>query len=621
MRSRGQVFFVIAAFMLLTIAAPGTLLAADIQLIVNNATNAACSSPSCFTTIQAAIEYASPLFTDNTGTTYSILVEPGTYSEAITLASGVTTIKGRETARTILIGSGSSAAVTINNKSATVESIRNFSFKNTSAGIMVTGYPSNINITNNVFYNTSGTAVTIQNSPSTNVINNTFDLNGTAVVRDSTSNQITNNIFFNKKTANISQGALTVQDTITYNYFSPLVTGDIIGLNSFPNQTITGTDPLFVDITDASRLDFHLQTLSPCRGNGATGQCTNPVPPCTDIGAYGGPNTDTIPMQLFNVIAVPLTTTSISLAWNANLSYEVTGYRINYGTAPGVYDGTGAAEGASPINVSTITATTLSGLTTTVPTPANPLLNKPTALNESLILSWNAVPGATKYRVYYGTSSPPNTTVDVGNATTYKLSGLTNGQTYFVAVSAIAEPIYYIAITAFDSTGQTRTAAIIPGINHESAYSQEVSASFGSAAESGLSNIESDFPEALVAYPNLQNSHRGCFIATAAYGSYSAPEVQALRAFRDRYLLTNSAGSAFVRWYYEHGPVAAAYLEAHPGYKHMVRTALMPAVGLALFMTGTSMFIKAVVALLLLIIALMLANSFFRKRLSGSGGA
>jgi ABC-type dipeptide/oligopeptide/nickel transport system permease component len=118
----------------------------------------------------------------------------------------------------------------------------------------------------------------------------------------------------------------------------------------------------------------------------------------------------------------------------------------------------------------------------------------------------------------------------------------------------------------------------------------------------------------------LQNSRRGCFIATAAYGYYSAPEVQALREFRDQYLLTNRAGSAFVRWYYEYGPVAAAYLDAHPGYKPVVRTALMPAVGLALFMTGTSFFIKAVVGVLMLIIALMIANTFFRKRLSGSGG-
>ena len=619
MKSRRQVLFLIAAFILFAIAGPGTLLASDTQIIVNNATGAACSNtatPACYRSIQEAIDFANNVITANTPTnlTYSILVEPGTYSETIVLKAGVSIVQGRETARTILTRGGSAPVITASNLSTAV-SIRNFSIINAATGITVSSSPSVVSIANNVFYNTSGTAVTIQGSASTNIINNTFYRNGTAIVRDAVSDQITNNIFSNN-TVNISGAAFPAdQSNITYNDFNPAPgEGVITDTHSIPNQTIANPDPLFADISDVSRLDFHLKTGSPCIGNGDPNQG---MP--HDIGAYGGTNADTIPMQVSNVIATP-STTSISLAWNANLSYEITGYRVYYGNAPGVYNGTGASEGASPINVSTLTAAALSGLTTTVPTPANPHLNKPTALNESLILSWDAVPGATRYRVYYGTTSPPNTPVDVGNATTYKLSGLTNGQTYFVAVSAIAEPIYYIAITAFDSTGQTRTADIVPGINHESAYSQEVSASFGSATESGLSNIESDYPEAIVPYPNLQNSRHGCFIATAAYGYYSAPEVQALRAFRDRYLLTNSPGSSFVRWYYEHGPVAAAWLDAHPGYKPVVRAALVPAVGLALFMTGTSLFIKAVVALLMLIIALMLVNSFFRKRLSGSGG-
>ncbi len=622
--SRRQVLFFIVAFILFTIAGQRPLLAAEIQLFVNNAANAACSNtatPACYRSIQEAIDFANNFITANTPTTvtYSILVEPGTYGEAITLKSGVSTIQGRETARTILVGNGSTAAVTANSLSTNAVSFRNFSFMNTSTGIMVSNSTSVINIANNVFFNTSGTAVTIQKSASTNVINNTFDLNGTAVTRDSASNQITNNIFFNKKTANISQSAsLTGQNNITYNYFSPLVTGDIIGSNSFPNQTITSTDPFFVDISNVSNLDFHLQTGSPCIGNGDPSQCINQVPPCTDIGAYGGPNTDTIPTQVSNVIATPLTTTSISLAWNQNLSYDVTGYRVWYGkTSGGPYDASG-----SPMTVTTIAAT-LSGLSTTVPTPAQPKINLPvTVQNESLVVNWDAVAGATGYRVYSdiddGTSSPPTTLKATVNTTSYPLTGLTNNVKYKIAVSAIAQAIYYVAVTAVN-TALTDTST--PGIAHESAYSQEVSVPLGDVQEGVQSDFLVDYPEALVAYPNLQNSRRGCFIATAAYGSYSAPQVQALRAFRDRYLLTNSAGSAFVRWYYEHGPVAAAWLDAHPGYKPVVRAALLPEIGLALFMTDTSLFVKSVITLLLLVIALLIMYSFFRKRLSSSGGA
>lgn len=69
-----------------------------------------------------------------------------------------------------------------------------------------------------------------------------------------------------------------------------------------------------------------------------------------------------------------------------------------------------------------------------------------------------------------------------------------------------------------------------------------------------------------------------CFIATAAYGSYLAEEVQVLRRFRDDHLLTNAAGSAFVRSYYELSPAAADYIKSRPAMKAAVRCLLAPVV-------------------------------------------
>jgi hypothetical protein len=70
----------------------------------------------------------------------------------------------------------------------------------------------------------------------------------------------------------------------------------------------------------------------------------------------------------------------------------------------------------------------------------------------------------------------------------------------------------------------------------------------------------------------------GCFIATAAYGSYMAPDVMVLRHFRDNYLLTNSLGRAFVAWYYRNSPPAAAYIAKHESLRTVTRIALTPIV-------------------------------------------
>jgi hypothetical protein len=68
----------------------------------------------------------------------------------------------------------------------------------------------------------------------------------------------------------------------------------------------------------------------------------------------------------------------------------------------------------------------------------------------------------------------------------------------------------------------------------------------------------------------------GCFIATAAYGSYLHPQVQQLRHFRDDYLLTNAPGRAFVALYYRCSPPLADYIARHPFLRGVTRVALTP---------------------------------------------
>jgi hypothetical protein len=70
----------------------------------------------------------------------------------------------------------------------------------------------------------------------------------------------------------------------------------------------------------------------------------------------------------------------------------------------------------------------------------------------------------------------------------------------------------------------------------------------------------------------------GCFIATAAYGSYLDPHVASLRRFRDEHLLTNAAGKAFVAFYYRTSPPIAATIAKHEPLRLATRLLLTPVI-------------------------------------------
>ena len=76
---------------------------------------------------------------------------------------------------------------------------------------------------------------------------------------------------------------------------------------------------------------------------------------------------------------------------------------------------------------------------------------------------------------------------------------------------------------------------------------------------------------------------RGCFIATAAYGSYLSPEVKGLRVFRDEVLLKTAPGQWLVDTYYDISPPYADYISQHDDLRTAARWALSPLVYLVLY--------------------------------------
>jgi len=109
-----------------------------------------------------------------------------------------------------------------------------------------------------------------------------------------------------------------------------------------------------------------------------------------------------------------------------------------------------------------------------------------------------------------------------------------------------------------------------------------------------------------------------CFIATAAYGTAMAQEIQVLREFRDGYLLTNSLGQSLVDLYYRISPPIAQFITEHPSLKPIVRVGLVPAVAISTAAVNTSSAEKMAIVGLLVLISVALAVWTTKRRGQGS---
>ncbi len=519
----------------------------------------------------------------------TVSVKPGTYQEAITLPHDVV-LRGTETARTFLQGSGSGAVVTANGTQGS--RISNFTFTGGNPALWVNS-GSNLIISNNAFaVGSEATAIRVETS-SPSIEHNVFFENAIAI--DTGGNQLTiRNNAFADNTATLLPLPVDENGIANNGFFDSNATITPFGINPVTSP------PLFVA---PGSLDFHLQAGSPYIDAG-TG--TNDILDDTvaDIGVYGGVFAEGIPFPVGTPMLVSATDTAITLRWPANTGYQLGGYKVHYDSdrSGPPYSGTGAEGGSSPIDVGNVTEYTLAGLTRPTLTEA-PVLSPAEPLNQALKLNWSAVPSVTGYTIHYGVASPDEHAIDVGNLTGFTLTGLENGTTYRITVSAYTTARYFLAISAYAAFGS----------QPESVVSPELTATLGAPVAGPPSNEISDFPEAIVAFPGLPDKN-GCFIATAAYGHYSADEVQLLRAFRDRHLLTNAPGRAFVAGYYRHSPQWARALKAHAWMKPAVRLALLPAIGLAAFTLKTPPALQW--ALLMILFSLLLLRRHWRYRIA-----
>lgn len=566
-------------------------------------------STTTFLTIQDAVQYAKTqraIPSNQDSFIVKVLADSVAYPGFA--AESFVSVIGSSTADTFLSPSGSGPTVTLSG--VTNVDIRNFTFLPATTGIKVEN-STTVNITNNVFaVEATGTGVDVSSSTFTNIVNNTFYRNKTAV-HTTSDLVISNNIFSSNGTAIQSQGSLSTVN-VTYNdYFNNTNNG--ITISDTANSIFSGNprglnpDPLFVD---PGNRDFHLQSGSAAIGNG------NPTYPnsfdvsSSDLGAYGGPHSDFPLPTVTGVTAVLNGTTSIDVSWNPVTDSRVKAYRVYVGTASRTYD---TSPRLVPFGTNTFSFTDLD-LTTGAPVPARPVIARIDPANGALLVSWSPVPNATSYIIVATpTDSSPvplPITVQGGSVSSTIISGLVNGTTYNVTVQAVAQKSYFFAVTSVADS----TIAPAQGSTNESPFSTEKIVAIGDRQESLLSAPIPEKPEAPTPFPNLRS---GCFIATAAYGFYSAPQVQALRLFRDRFLMTNAPGRLFVAWYYRHAPAGARYLNEHPAWKPPVRALLFPLVVFSLLITATVPAAKMMLALVASVALLFLYRRKVRVSFQG----
>jgi len=75
-----------------------------------------------------------------------------------------------------------------------------------------------------------------------------------------------------------------------------------------------------------------------------------------------------------------------------------------------------------------------------------------------------------------------------------------------------------------------------------------------------------------------QDTKSACFIAAAAYGDHTSPDVQVLEHFRDECLMRSRLGRRFVVFYYRVSPSIATYIGPRPYLRSLTRYLIKPLV-------------------------------------------
>ena len=132
------------------------------------------------------------------------------------------------------------------------------------------------------------------------------------------------------------------------------------------------------------------------------------------------------------------------------------------------------------------------------------------------------------------------------------------------------------------------TLQVIPTIIHYDSQNVFTTLEFNGTGTHYLTISESSYQNVQEVYNSNdeikesldESTGGGCLIATAAYGSEMAPQVQFLREIRDGKIMATESGTAFMtgfnQFYYSFSPAVADYERENPMFKEAVKVTLTP---------------------------------------------
>jgi hypothetical protein len=97
----------------------------------------------------------------------------------------------------------------------------------------------------------------------------------------------------------------------------------------------------------------------------------------------------------------------------------------------------------------------------------------------------------------------------------------------------------------------------------------------GESANFAIVDDEAECASTYEVWVDWRDTDEVCFIATAAYGTSTAEEIDTLRAFRDEVMLESIVGSQLVDWYYQYSPPVADFISEHDVLRTLVRELLV----------------------------------------------